>query len=53
VKYDYQLKKGKLKVKITSVETWDIEGIRSDNGLEDTFPKVYFQKYFKKIESDN
>lgn len=47
--YDYQLKKGQLKVKVTSVETWDVKGIRSDNGKEDTWPLMHFKKFFKEI----
>lgn len=51
--FDYQLKKGGLKVKVTSVETWSVKGIRSDNGIEDSFPIKYFRDNFKKIDAIN
>jgi len=53
VDFDYQLKIGDLKVKVTSVETWSVKGIRSDNGIEDSFPIKYFRDNFKKIEGVN
>ncbi|PAV30280.1 hypothetical protein CIL05_07370 [Virgibacillus profundi] len=52
LKYDYQLIGGKLKVKVTDVEMWDIIAIRSDDGKEDIFPLGYFQKHFKKIDKE-
>ena len=49
MEYDYQLKGGKLKVKVISVD-WDVKVIRSDNGQEDTYPLMYFKKWFKEIK---
>ena len=53
VDFDYQLKIGDLKVKVTSVGTWSVKGIRSDNGIEDSFPIKYFRDNFQKIEAVN
>lgn len=49
--YNYQLKGGKLKVKVNSVEDWNIKAIRSDNGKEDIFPIQYFKDNFEAIET--
>ena len=45
---DYQLKDGKLKVKVIDVN-WDVIGVRSDNGEVDNFPIMYFNKEFYRI----
>lgn len=49
--FEYQLKKGQLKLKNVKVvdDGWYVVGIRSDNGLEDKFPILYFRKFFEKI----
>jgi hypothetical protein len=49
IDYDFQLKRGELKVKVTAIETWNVKAIRSDNGKEDSFPIMYFKENFKEI----
>lgn len=51
--YDYQLKGGKLKVKVTAVEDWHVRGLRNDNGKEDIFPIQYFKVHFKEIPKES
>ena len=46
---DYQLKGGKLKVRVIDVG-WNVDAIRSDNGQIDSFPITYFNKEFRRIE---
>lgn len=48
----YQLNGGKLKIQVIALETWNVIGIRSDNGKVDTFPVEYFKKFFREIESN-
>ena len=45
---DYQLKGGKLKVRVIDVG-WNVDAIRSDNGKIDSFPITYFNKEFRRV----